>query len=61
MQRQLEQLMELFESLKKNIRQKDPHLYERWKVGGFIVDTNIFSDYPNLSEVVEQLDSTEEE
>jgi len=48
-------LMECYENLKREIRNKDKHLYERWKAGGFLVDTDIMSMYPNLTQVMEEL------
>jgi uncharacterized protein with von Willebrand factor type A (vWA) domain len=58
---QFEQFMELYESIKAEIRRADKNLYERWKAGGFLVDTDIMSMYPNLTEVTDQLYEEEEE
>ncbi len=52
---QLETLLEAFNEIKATVRREDKPLYERWKAGGFIVDDNIHSMYPNVSEVVEKL------
>lgn len=50
-----EKLMELYNSVKREIRQRDKHLYERWKAGGFCIDSDILSMYPSLPEVMESL------
>lgn len=56
-----DKMMELYESIKRQIRQRDKHLYERWKAGGFLVDHDIVCMYPDLTEVMEQLDNPEED
>jgi hypothetical protein len=56
-----DQLMELFYELKREIKQKDTHLFERWKAGGYTVDPDVLSMYPNLGQVIEKLDEEEEE
>lgn len=49
----------------KSAAKEMPHLYERWKAGGFLVDTDIVSMYPNAEEVIGELmdniDEDEEE
>jgi hypothetical protein len=54
-------LYSAMESLKRIARDKNKHLYERWKAGGFLVDTNIMSDYPNAQEVIEDLQNENED
>lgn len=54
-------LMENYESLKREIRRRDINQYERWKAGGYLIDENIVSMYPNLSEVVESVFPDDEE
>ena len=49
------------EKLKNLLKAKNKHLYERWKAGGFIVDTNIVSMYPNAQDVIEQLQDEDED
>ena len=49
------------EKLKNLLKDKNRHLYERWKAGGFIVDTNIVSMYPNAQDVIEQLQDEDED
>lgn len=56
-----EKMMELYNSIKRQVRQRDKYLYERWKAGGFLVDHDIVSMYPDLTEVMEQLDNPEDE
>lgn len=57
----LDVLMRAYNEIKENIRQTDSRLYQQWKAGGFLVDTDIVSMYPNISEVVESLTESEEE
>lgn len=56
-----QEMMGLYEELKRDIRRADPHLYERWKAGGFLVDSDIVSMYPHMGEVVESLGGDEDE
>lgn len=49
------QLFTAFNNLKRFVRLKNESLYERWKAGGFLVDNNIVSMYPNAEEVLEAL------
>jgi hypothetical protein len=56
-----ENLMEAFATFKKIVRSEDNHLYERWKAGGFLVDENTMSMYPNATEVYEQLPEVTED
>jgi len=48
-------LMSLYNELKHQIQRSDRNLYERWKAGGFLIDDDIISMYPNLTQVVEIL------
>jgi hypothetical protein len=57
LQDKLNELMDLFVQIKGEIKSRDRHLYERWKAGGFTVDTDIVSMYPDLTECVEKLDA----
>lgn len=50
-----EKLTWLYASIKREVRQRDKHLYERWKAGGFCIDNDIVSMYPSLPEVMESL------
>jgi molybdenum-dependent DNA-binding transcriptional regulator ModE len=57
-----EKLIELYEEIKREVRQRDKHLFEQWKAGGFLIDSDILSMYPNLEKVVERLgDESDEE
>lgn len=51
--RKYEKLIDLFEELKYELQRNHAHLYERWKLGGFIVSEDIVSMYPNLSETID--------
>lgn len=60
-----EELMDLYEELKREIRNANPLEYERWKAGGFLIDPDIMSMYPHMGDVVysilEEKDKEEEE
>lgn len=56
----INQLIELYQSVKRQIRQQDKHLFERWKAGGFLVDNDIISMYPNLQQIAETLEEETE-
>lgn len=60
MMEQVQELLVLFEDIKSEVKRRDPILYERWKAGGFLIDSNIISMYPNLEEVADQLGDVEE-
>lgn len=49
------QLICAYSVIKNIVKKSDTHLFERWKAGGFLVDTTIVSMYPNLLYVVENL------
>ena len=53
------ELMRLFASIKQRIRKLSRHKYEAWKAGGFLIDTSVVSMYPNLEELVEEIDDDE--
>lgn len=62
----IEELRELADNLfadlqeiKREVRKRDPHLYERWKAGGFMVDDGFVSMYPDLIRVVDALPEEE--
>lgn len=58
---QLEIVLDGFEAIKREVMRKDPLLYEQWKAGGYLVSSNVVSMYPNIEEVVEKLETLEEE
>lgn len=57
----LDEFMGLFEELKSFVKSNNKILYERWKAGGFIVDSNILSMYPAIEKVVETIIENKEE
>lgn len=56
----MELVLDSYAAIKEEVRRKDPHLYERWKAGGFLVDGDIITNYPNLEQVVDEMESAEE-
>lgn len=61
MREKFERMMDLYEELKREVRKRDPYLYERWKAGGFLVDSDILSMYPHLGQCVDSLEDDEED
>lgn len=62
MKEEIEAFLESYEFLKKQIRSNDPRLYDRWKAGGFLVDNDVVSCYPNLQDILsDMLDEINEE
>lgn len=55
LEQQIDELYCLYNDIKNEIRRKDKYLYERWKAGGFLIDEDIISGYPNLSKCLETL------
>lgn len=58
---ELGNILNSLEIIKDAVRQRDKHLYEQWKAGGFLVDGNILSMYPNVETVVDRLTEGEED
>lgn len=56
LQNKIDEMLGLFEEIKHEVRSRDKRLFERWKAGGFIIDSNILSMYPNIEQVLESLD-----
>lgn len=54
-------LLDLYHEIKREVRTRDPHLYERWKASGFLVDDSIVSMYPSLTEVMDFLEEGDDE
>jgi hypothetical protein len=52
LQNRIEELLEKFNEIKREIRDADKKLYERWKAGGFLVDGDIISMYPSLEKII---------
>lgn len=55
LEQQIDELYCLYGDIKNEIRRKDKRLYERWRSGGFLIDEDIMSMYPNLSQCLEKL------
>ena len=56
----LENMLDLFYQIKQEVKKRDRHLYEQWKAGGFLVDEDIMSMYPNCRQAVESLSEMSE-
>lgn len=52
--------MHKFNTIKNEIRRDFPGLYERWKAGGFLVDEDIISMYPNMQNIYEYVELEEQ-
>lgn len=48
-----QEMMDLYNDIKRDVRRKNPRFYERWKAGGFIIDEDIVSMYPYLGQCPE--------
>jgi hypothetical protein len=55
LQKQCDELYCLYNDIKNEVRRLNPHLFEKWKAGGFLIDTDIMSMYPHLESVVEYI------
>ena len=56
LQEDLENFVERYEHLKSLICSLDPEWYEQWKAGGYLVDSDILSMYPNIYDILEKLE-----
>jgi hypothetical protein len=45
--------MGMYEDLKRELRRRNPREFERWKAGGFLIDSDIISMYPTLGVALE--------
>lgn len=54
-------LCDAYDDFKHLVKQEDNHLFERWKAGGFLVDNDIISMYPNAEEVYQSLHDPEDD
>ena len=61
MRKKLEAMLDLYADLKREIRRANPNLYEQWKAGGFLVDDDILSMYPDITTVVDRLEGDDED
>jgi len=50
-----DELYGTYQDIKSEIRRNHPHLYERWKIGGFIIDENVMSMYPCLNDIMDKI------
>lgn len=55
LEQQVDELYFLYCRVKSEVRSLDKYLFERWKAGGYLIDEDIISGYPNLSQVLEIL------
>jgi hypothetical protein len=56
----IEEMFLFYYEAKRRLRKNEPHLYERWKAGGFLVDEDIISDYPSLATILDELTEDDE-
>jgi hypothetical protein len=56
----IEELLDLYNEIKRDIKHKDKHFYERWKAGGFLIDNDIISMYPNIESFLDTLSESDE-
>lgn len=52
----LDLLLATYQEIKQAVRKADSYQFERWKAGGFLIDDDILSSYPNIEEVIEDLE-----
>lgn len=48
LKKEIENLLSSFQIVKSQIKLENPEWYESWKSGGFLIDSNIVSYYPNI-------------
>ncbi len=53
-------LSDAYNDFKEIVKTRDKYLFERWKAGGFLVDNDIMSMYPNAEEVFDKLSGYDE-
>lgn len=53
--KKLQEMLGLFDEIKQEVKQRDRKLYEQWAAGGFNINSDIVSMYPNVEEVAETL------
>lgn len=57
-----EQLCNAYSEFKDEARRILPRIeFERWKAGGFLVDEDILSMYPNIHQLIERNQDDEDE
>lgn len=55
----LNDLEKAFNEVKSSLKTANPKLYERWKAGGFLIDDDIVSMFPTISELREDIENQE--
>ena len=58
-QEKIANILELFEEVKREIQKVNASFYERWKAGGFLIDSSICSMYPSIADAVPYFDDLE--
>lgn len=61
LKQRMERLIELYHEVKQEIRLQDKHLYERWKAGGYLVDSDIISMYPSLESIFSTMEDADDD
>ena len=51
----------LYEDIKREVKTNHKDFYQRWKAGGYLIDTDIISSYPPLEKLLYLLDEDEED
>ncbi len=57
---ELDLFCDLYDRIKREIKQKEPQFYERWKAGGFLIDGDVVSTYPIITEILDELEDEED-
>ena len=47
--------------IKRTIERDYPRFYQQWKAGGYLVDEDILSMYPCLSQIMDIIDTEEKD
>lgn len=61
LQKNIYELLDLYQDVKNEIRRTEPDFYELWKAGGFLIDPDIISMYPCLEKILDRLNGDEDE
>jgi aryl carrier-like protein len=57
----VDELYSNWDLIKRSIKSDYPQFYERWKAGGYIVDEDVLSMYPCLSQIMDIIDEEQED
>lgn len=52
---EINEFCDLYDRIKREIKSKYPTFYQRWKVGGYLVDGDVVSMYPIITEILDDL------